>query len=664
VAVLAQPFPLRAQEVLRLPDAERVPVHSSVDVSTLPAPPVGGLEGAQIKVQPRYLRDPEGLRRLKELLRQATPEALPTPETFEDPAPLVTSLPLSVVTSFEGVANLPDNVPLTGFTVVPSDANLAVGPNHVFEMVNIVGRITNKSGGAASTFPLRSFFQLDLSTESDPRVIYDAGSGRWYATYLQSSTTPTQSSVVLAVSTTSDPTGTFCLVRLGNPTTETFLQDFPQIGISDDKVVVTYNAFNLVGPGFLGAGYYVINKSDLTSGACPASIQRVRVPPNLARYGIQPAQSLSSTGTLYMGMNDGTVPGGSAVRVFRVNGVPGAGAVMEESSVVNVRSWLFPPDAPQPGSSVLLATNDESVISAVWRDGSLWIGGNERCLPSGDSVLRSCLRAIQIQTDVPTVQQDITFGSHGQYYYYPAIGPDGAGNLVVVFNASSATEFAGVRVTGRLTTDPVNTFVPSILLRAGGGAQTGSGRMGDYYGAALDPADPSKVWVTAEYIRTTAERNWGTFIAQLTFLPPTLALSLNHDSFKAGDTLEVSLTVGNPGGPVVVDLYIGAALPAAAGPALGCPLGDAIAFAVAGSPSAVIRCRSASPATFPVFSRTSIPAGQPPTTTPFFSFVWPSAPVGSYTVFAAFVVPDSLADGSLGPTDIIVIDTQTLTFSL
>jgi hypothetical protein len=364
-----------------------------------------------------------------------------------------------------------------------------------------------------------------------------------------------------------------------------------------------------------------------------------------------------------MAMNDSVIPGGSGVIVIGVNGVPGLGPVSEDIFAVTVRFWLTPPDAEQPGTPVKLATNDESVITAVWQHGALWIGGNEQCLASGDTAPRSCLRVIQIQTDTRSLQQDLTFGAPGRYYYYPALNPDGSGNLVVVFNASSATEFAGVRATGRLTTDPAQTLVPSVLLRGGGGAQTASSRMGDYYGAAMDPADPTKVWVTAEYIRTGTSGDWGTIVTQLTFgAPPTLALALNGPTFRMREVLRVGFTVGNPAAGLSVDIYLGALLPPAVGPGFGCPMGDAIAFVTASSALA-IRCRSGSPASFPKFAAgASIPPG-PSTFADVFTFTWPDAPAGTYVVFVAFAVSGALDDGDIGPSDIIAITSGVVTFS-
>src|SRR5262249_26071398 len=148
--------------------------------------------------------------------------------------------------------------------LAPPDDNLAVGVSHVFGIVNDAGRVTDKRGRLITQFGLNTFFGVDTGfDETDPRVIFDAASGRWFATSSQSSKSRGSASILLAVSTTGDPTGTFCRYHLGNPTTETFLQDFPILGLSDDKVVVSFQAFTIADERFLGTGYYVINKASL-----------------------------------------------------------------------------------------------------------------------------------------------------------------------------------------------------------------------------------------------------------------------------------------------------------------------------------------------------------------------------------------------------------------
>ena len=74
---------------------------------------------------------------------------------------------ISVLTQFEGLAN--SNNAVMG---LPPDNGFAAGPNHLFEMVNSSGRITDKSGTDIQTFSLDSFFAVDADFDSsDPQVI-------------------------------------------------------------------------------------------------------------------------------------------------------------------------------------------------------------------------------------------------------------------------------------------------------------------------------------------------------------------------------------------------------------------------------------------------------------------------------------------------------------
>jgi hypothetical protein len=522
LAILAGPNPAPAQAPRLLPPAQVVPLDSIVDVRTLPAPAAPAVADGPLRApKPARTPDDDGLRAWKSWI-QSTPGALTTaPGVIQDAAPRVpaeASLAATVTHQFEGLANV-DNVAVAGSGTLPPDSNLGVGPGHVFQMVNHSGRISDKAGTTIQTFSLLSFFQVNLDRDADPHVIYDALGGRWFAVYFEFSDALARSSIILAVSTTSDPTGTFCRYRLGDPTQETFLQDFPLIGVSDDKVVVSYLGFAFpadTGP-FVGVGYYVLNKAQLA--ACAGSLSVHRVPPDPTRNVSHPSHAQTSTSSVYLASR---APNGDSLRVFVVSGIPGVTAVTETPITLAIRPWLQPPDAQQPDSPVLLDTQSARVHSPVWQSHSLWVTGHEGCVPPGDATVRSCLRLIEVRTDTSTLRQDMTFaGAPGEYFYFPALRPDASDNLHVVFNSSSATAFASVRISGRLDGDPLNTLQPSAVIRAGGGAQTNAtGRMGDYSGAALDPSDTSKVWVIGEYIRTTNNADWGTFVAQLFFAPP------------------------------------------------------------------------------------------------------------------------------------------------
>ncbi len=146
---------------------------------------------------------------------------------------------------------------------------------------------------------------------------------------------------------------------------------------------------------------------------------------------------------------------------------------------------------------------------------------------------------------------------------------------------------------------------------------------------------------------------------------PSVALTVSGRTPRTGDMTQVNVTVANPGSAVVVDAYVGFLIPASAGASVGCPDGEALAFATQGSSSFTMRCRSGSATTFPAYATgVTLPAGLQPTVVPdILRFQWPSLPSGTYTMFLAFVAPGSLAGGTVNPSDVVGLATDTVTVS-
>jgi hypothetical protein len=145
---------------------------------------------------------------------------------------------------------------------------------------------------------------------------------------------------------------------------------------------------------------------------------------------------------------------------------------------------------------------------------------------------------------------------------------------------------------------------------------------------------------------------------------PTLALSVAPAAVSPGAAFAVDLSVANLGGTGPVDVYFGALLPAAVGPAFGCLGGDALAFFAGSLAQVAVTCASASPASFaPLLRGVPIPALLPTTPVPgFFSAVWPPgvAP-GAYLFFMLLTPPDALTDGVIGLGELMAIGTASLT---
>jgi hypothetical protein len=380
-------------------------------------------------------------------------------------------------------------------------------------MVNLEGEIFTKQGVSNKIFTLSSFFSSGSDSISDPKILFDVSSNRWFASLADIS----MASVIVAVSSTSDPTGSWTIYRLS---AGGFLPDQPIIGVSDDKFVASANDFRTT--SFVGAKYWVLNKAQMLTGS---SVSTFSSTINSGFFSIHPIQSLSATTIEYMVSN--VVSGGtfsmSTMELFSISGVPGVSTVTTKTSALSVSSLTIPPAAAQPGTTSTIDTSDIRVEDAVWYKGTLWYGLNDGCTPAGDNQLRSCIRLTRLDTSTSpvTVKQDFDHAANGQYFFYPAIRVDGLGDLELLYGSSSSAIFPSLAVTGQATTDSSGSIGVGLSLKTGSIADS-STRYGDYFGAGTDPANPSVVWVAGEYdSQTTGSCGsfgpcWSTFIASIT----------------------------------------------------------------------------------------------------------------------------------------------------
>ena len=203
------------------------------------------------------------------------------------------------------------------FTVEPPDQGLCAGGGYVVEAVNDVLNVFNTSGQSVlpdntatnivSGLPrnvdhavdLNSFFgyapAITRSTGvraqfvTDPSCIYDAATQRFFLIALTLESHPngafTQvNHIDMAVSQTSDPTGTWTIYRtdVTNDGTNTggvnpgpFLGDYPHIGEDAFGVYVTTNAYPWCCNGFSGAQIYAFSKAQLVAGAATVTMVHV-----------------------------------------------------------------------------------------------------------------------------------------------------------------------------------------------------------------------------------------------------------------------------------------------------------------------------------------------------------------------------------------------------
>ena len=219
--------------------------------------------------------------------------ATPGPVGQKDPALQTLELPQfggSKGIDFDGIAS-------NGYA--PSDSNMAVGPNHIVETVNVLFAVFNKSGallaGPTSIGNLFSGLSLCASTYGDPVVLYDRPpTAGWSAI---SERRHGITSECVAVSKTNDPTGAYYVYGYSFGTN---LNDYPKLSTwataTNSAYLATYDIF--VGFGaFGGSDLCGLDRTKMLAGnsARHSSARRLR-PASLATcLPIWTARRLPST---------------------------------------------------------------------------------------------------------------------------------------------------------------------------------------------------------------------------------------------------------------------------------------------------------------------------------------------------------------------------------
>jgi hypothetical protein len=447
--------------------------------------------------------------------------------------------------------------------VEPPDTQLAAGPYNLLEMVNSSGSIWSKS--TYNGFPpeaevdLNAFYGVDGTPYGigDARVQYDFGTGRWFASALAFATSTFSSRVLLAVSDSFEPDGSWTVYQVG-PTTSGIAEDQPSLGVSTDKVVLSWNDFNTSSTNpFVGAETWVIQKSAVLAGQVPSE---VAYGPDLSRASLIGAQQETRTATAFLAYNGNQVNPptvASFIGIVALTGTPAQRNVAWNERHLPMAATSVPPAAEQPPppapatSSDRIATNDDRFTSVVWSNDVLWAAGNDRCTPPGDVSARSCAKLVKVSTaGAMGVQTDADLAMSGGYVYFPAVAMDPAGNMIVVFSQSSTSQYVSLEATGDLAGDALNP--PALLAEtqvvAGQGVYACTGcqsgfpgdRWGDYSAAALEPCGSSAVWVAGEYMGDPSDAtDWGTAAASLTVSgsqPPPFqpCLPEDHGGILAG----------------------------------------------------------------------------------------------------------------------------------
>ncbi|MBI5474184.1 MAG: T9SS type A sorting domain-containing protein [Ignavibacteriae bacterium] len=446
------------------------------------------------------------------------------------PAELHTDSPV-LSTSFTAVDFDGDGA-YSGFYHIPPDPHGAAGPAHVVNVVNTNIEWYSKAGalvggkrlGKNSTTAVGSFFE-SLSPVNglfDPKVIYDQFEGRFVVVALEQTLTGADSTsrILVAVSTTSDPSGTWLFLAIDSKISISGgfrWADYPGIAVDDKAVYITNNMFSFTTGANFGSRLWIIHKGAVGGfyggGAATVTVHDAGTLSGLGAVTgtIQPAHRFGAppaTFGTYI-VSSGWSDGGGADFLAVITVTDPLGTPTFASSFTPLGGDIFSTtlsDAPQLGTGTLIETNDVRCLHTVWRSTELW--GTLTCVPtSGADAGQTTAFWFRILTPALSLLDKGFIGGEdiatGTYTFFPAIAVNSSLDVAIGFAASASTIYPGAYFTGRLAADAAGTNRGSGVLHAGddyyvrtfGGPRN---RWGDYSGASIDPSDGS-FWIFNQY---------------------------------------------------------------------------------------------------------------------------------------------------------------------
>jgi hypothetical protein len=424
-----------------------------------------------------------------------------------------------------------------GFTpnAAPPDTNGAVGSTQFVQWVNESFAVFNKSTGALIAGPIagNSLWSgfgggCQTNNDGDPIVLYDKAANRWVFSQFSVSTTPFLQCV--AVSTTSDATGTFNRYSFQYSN----FDDYPKMGVWTDAYYQTFNMFS--GNSFVGSDACAYNRTAMLNGQ-PAT--QICFQQGNSVGGLLPSDLDGSTAPPAGSPNFLVFFGTNNLNLFKfhVDFATPANSTFTGPTVIPVAA--FTPlcnggtCVPQPGTNQALdSLGDRLMYRLAYRN----LGTHESLVVNHSVVAGSSggVRWYELQNPNGTVTlaQQSTFAPDSNFRWMGSIGMDQAGNMAMGYSISSSTVNPSIAITGRAASDPANTMQAETTIISGTGSQTGGlNRWGDYSAITIDPVDDCTFWYTQEYMKTTGSFNWNTRIANFKFpncgTPPTPDFSVS-----------------------------------------------------------------------------------------------------------------------------------------
>jgi len=426
---------------------------------------------------------------------------------------------------FEGIS-----FPGAGCNCSPPNVNGAAGMSQYVQVVEEAYQVFDKATGTSLLGPLTvsSLFSgfggtCQNNGLGDGIVRYDRLANRWVISQMAGNPIPTDTCI--AVSTTSDATGTWnrYAFHLGtNFSTESRLSVWP------DGYYMSLLVFNSSGTVFLGPQPYAFDREKMLAGL-PATFVTtgITIGPDEAPYlpadfdgsTLPPAGAPNSfvefpahgTYRVFHFHADFTTPANSTFTLFA--SPPAADFTSLCPGMPNCVPQLCPSMLNGHGNRVMYRLAYRNLGTSASPNESLV--GNYTVASNGVAGIH-WFELKNVTSGPVTVGQENTYQPDDTWRWLGSAAMDQVGNLAIGFSAASASLNPQTRYAGRLATDPPNTLAQGEAHLFDGTGCPMPGAWDDFSTLTIDPVDDCTFWYTNEYYATTGI-SWRTKVGNFKF---------------------------------------------------------------------------------------------------------------------------------------------------
>jgi hypothetical protein len=434
----------------------------------------------------------------------------------------------------------------------PPGTHGAVGPNHLMSVHNGTFRIQDHAGNQVSIMTDVEFWEgLPDPVPTGlfaPKILYDPYNGRWLVTEL-SNARSADSSILIAISQTNNPNGTWERHRIDVDDSDTYWADDPGFGFNKNWVAITVNDRRNDNDAFVGGRVFTIDYPTLLDGdplVCTVlggnhcTILGGNYSSSFT-LSMQPAVTYSPTEERLFLVKNYDLTGARFYFVFAItsgSSGPSFNLIHSENFPSYVSRWvssggdILPQPNPPVGPLRRIASIDARISSVVFRNSKIWYAQTVG-LPYPDAS----------HTAVQWVQLDI-FGNYVQsgriedtmakwdngkpWYAYPSITVNQCDDVLIGYSIFRSDEFASAGYSfSPAAALPPNTMQPPYILKAGEGYyEKAFGQVnhwGPYSATVVDP-DNNDMWTIQEYAQAPVgtgdgSGRWGTWWGRVPIIP-------------------------------------------------------------------------------------------------------------------------------------------------